>query len=64
MHLAGPIINGIGGFGTVFVLASAFYVGTEIISLAAGETIDPIRAIPRVRWHREGPNLRNALTGL
>lgn len=49
MHLAGPIINGIGGFGTVFVLASAFYVGTEIISLAAGETIDPIQAIPRVR---------------
>jgi amino acid transporter len=47
-HL-GPIVNGINGFGQVFVLASAYYVGTEIISLAAGETKDPRRSIPRVR---------------
>lgn len=43
----GPIINGVKGFGQVFVLASAYYVGTEIISLAAGETKDPRRSIPR-----------------
>jgi amino acid permease len=45
----GPIVNGINGFGQVFVLASAYYVGTEIISLAAGETKDPRRSIPTVR---------------
>jgi len=44
----GPVVNGINGFGQVFVLASAYYVGTEIISLAAGETKDPRRSIPRV----------------
>ncbi|RMZ85442.1 hypothetical protein DV737_g852, partial [Chaetothyriales sp. CBS 132003] len=43
----GPIINGINGFGQVFVLASAYYVGTEIISLAAGETKDPRKSIPK-----------------
>ncbi|CZR59981.1 related to amino acid transporters [Phialocephala subalpina] len=43
----GPIVNGINGFGQVFVLASAYYVGTEIISLAAGETKDPRKSIPR-----------------
>lgn len=42
------MVNGINGFGQVFVLASAYYVGTEIISLAAGETKDPRRSIPRV----------------
>jgi L-asparagine transporter-like permease len=44
----GPVVNGVNGFGQVFVLASAYYVGTEIISLAAGETRDPRRSIPRV----------------
>lgn len=43
----GPIVNGINGFGQVFVLAAAYYVGTEIISLAAGETKEPRRSIPR-----------------
>ncbi|RMZ85041.1 hypothetical protein DV738_g5, partial [Chaetothyriales sp. CBS 135597] len=43
----GPIINGINGFGQVFVLAAGYYVGTEIISLAAGETKDPIKSIPK-----------------
>jgi amino acid permease len=46
--LSGPIVHGINGFGQVFVLAAAYYVGTEIISLAAGETKDPRRSIPRV----------------
>ncbi|RMZ91362.1 hypothetical protein DV736_g1380, partial [Chaetothyriales sp. CBS 134916] len=46
-HPTGPIINGINGFGQVFVLASAYYVGTEIISLAAGETKDPRKSIPQ-----------------
>jgi amino acid transporter len=40
-------VNGINGFGQVFVLASTYYVGTEIISLAAGETKDPRRSIPK-----------------
>jgi amino acid permease len=44
----GPVVNGINGFGQVFVLASAYYVGTEIISLAAGETKDPRKSIPTV----------------
>lgn len=43
----GPILNGIQGFGQVFVLASAFYLGTEIVSLTAGETKDPMRSIPQ-----------------
>ncbi|KAF2438213.1 AAT family amino acid transporter, variant [Karstenula rhodostoma CBS 690.94] len=43
----GPIINGIDGFGQVFVLAAAYYVGTEIISLAGGESKNPRRDVPR-----------------
>ena len=43
----GPIINGIQGFGVVFVMASEYYVGTEILSLAAGETENPREAIPK-----------------
>lgn len=35
-------------FGQVFVLASAYYVGTEIIFFAAGETKDARKSIPRV----------------
>jgi amino acid permease len=45
---SGPILNGINGFGQVFVLAAAYYVGTEIISLAAGETKNPRKSIPNV----------------
>lgn len=44
----GPVVNGSNGFGQVFVLASAYYVGTEIISLAVGETKDSRKSIPRV----------------
>lgn len=44
----GPIINGINGFGQVFVLAAAYYVGTEIISLAAAESKNPQKDVPRV----------------
>ncbi|OQU97069.1 hypothetical protein CLAIMM_03070 [Cladophialophora immunda] len=43
----GPIIHGIDGFGQVFVLAAAYYVGTEIISLAGGESRNPKKDIPR-----------------
>ncbi|KAJ5935420.1 hypothetical protein N7466_004967 [Penicillium verhagenii] len=43
----GPIRNGINGFGQVFVLAAAYYVGTEIVSVAAGESKNPQRDIPR-----------------
>jgi len=41
-------VNGINGFGQMFVLAAAYYVGTEIVSLAAGETKDPRKSIPTV----------------
>lgn len=47
-YLTGPIVNGIDGFGQVFVLAAAYYVGTEIISLAGGESKNPKRDVPRV----------------
>jgi amino acid permease len=47
--ISGPIKNGINGFGQVFVLAAAFYVGTEIVSVAAGESRNPRRDVPRVR---------------
>jgi amino acid transporter len=43
----GPIIHGINGFGQVFVLAAAYYVGTEIVSLAAAESKNPQRDVPR-----------------
>lgn len=46
---SGPIKNGINNFGQVFVLAAAFYVGTEIVSVAAGESRNPRRDVPRVR---------------
>lgn len=46
--LLGPIRNGINGFGQVFVLAAAYYVGTEIVSVAAGESKNPQRDVPRV----------------
>ncbi|KAF7561679.1 hypothetical protein G7046_g2474 [Stylonectria norvegica] len=42
----GPIINGIMGFGQVFILAATYYVGTEVISLAAGESKNPQRDVP------------------
>jgi amino acid transporter len=44
----GPIIHGINGFGQVFILAATYYVGTEVISLAAGESKNPQRDVPRV----------------
>lgn len=46
--ITGPIQNGINGFGQVFVLAAAYYVGTEIVSVAAGESKNPQRDVPRV----------------
>lgn len=44
----GPLVNGINGFGQVFVLAATYYVGTEVISLAAGESKNPQRDVPAV----------------
>ncbi|CEJ61161.1 hypothetical protein PMG11_09701 [Penicillium brasilianum] len=43
----GPIQNGVNGFGQVFVMAAAYYVGTEIVSVAAGESKNPQRDVPR-----------------
>ncbi len=43
----GPVVNGINGFGQVFALAASYCVGTEVISLAAGETKNPRKSIPR-----------------
>jgi len=45
---SGPIIHGINGFEQVFVLAASAYVGTEIVSLAAAESKNPQRDVPRV----------------
>jgi amino acid transporter len=48
LNVLGPIQNGINGFGQVFVMAAAYYVGTEIVSVAAGESKNPQRDVPRV----------------
>ncbi len=45
----GPLINGINGFGQVFILAATYYIGTEVVSLAAGESKNPQKDVPRVR---------------
>jgi amino acid transporter len=47
-NVSGPIQNGVNGFGQVFVMAAAYYVGTEIVSVAAGESKNPQRDVPRV----------------
>lgn len=61
LTLPGPIIHGINGFGQVFVLAAAYYVGTEIISLAGGEARNPKRDIPRVRLFFSGVSVSRHL---
>ncbi|KAK4502481.1 hypothetical protein PRZ48_005906 [Zasmidium cellare] len=43
-----PFVNGIGGFGSVWVTASFAYGGTESIGITASETKDPHRNMPRV----------------
>jgi len=43
----GPFLNGITGFGQVFILAAQYYVGTEILSLNAGETKNPRVSVPQ-----------------
>lgn len=40
-------LNGFHGFCSVFVTAAFAYTGTELTGLAAAETIDPKREIPR-----------------
>ncbi|KAF2815434.1 uncharacterized protein BDZ99DRAFT_516157 [Mytilinidion resinicola] len=47
-YAEGPSFMGINGFGQVFVLAAAYYVGTEIVSLAAAESKNPQRDVLRV----------------
>jgi amino acid transporter len=39
--------NGFHGFCTVFVTASFAYTGTELTGLAAAETADPVKEIPK-----------------
>ncbi|KAK0383975.1 hypothetical protein NLU13_8064 [Sarocladium strictum] len=43
----GGFINGFQGFCSVFVSAAFAYVGTELTGLAAAETINPQKEIPR-----------------
>ncbi|KAI5480380.1 Amino acid/polyamine transporter I [Pseudohyphozyma bogoriensis] len=43
----GPVLNGINGFGQCFTLAAAYYVGTEIVAIAAAESKNPRRDVPR-----------------
>ena len=40
-------LNGFHGFCTVFVTAAFAYTGTELTGLAAAETADPRKSIPR-----------------
>lgn len=40
-------LNGFHGFCTVFVNAAFAYTGTELTGLAAAETADPVKQIPR-----------------
>lgn len=42
-----PFLNGFHGFCSVFVTAAFAYTGTELTGLAAAETTDPKREIPR-----------------
>lgn len=42
-----PFLNGFHGFCTVFVSAAFSYTGTELTGLAAAETTNPKREIPR-----------------
>lgn len=42
-----PFLNGFHGFCTVFVSAAFSYTGTELTGLAAAETVNPKREIPR-----------------
>ena len=46
-HNPGAFRNGFKGFCSVFVTASFAFGGTELVGLAAAETANPIKAIPR-----------------
>ncbi|KAF2491946.1 hypothetical protein BU16DRAFT_551721 [Lophium mytilinum] len=46
-HDPGAFLNGFHGFCTVFVTASFAYTGTELTGLAAAETANPAKEIPR-----------------
>ncbi|KAK4936390.1 hypothetical protein LTR10_022716 [Elasticomyces elasticus] len=57
----GPLVDGINGFGQVFVLAATYYVGTEVISLAAGESKNPQRDVPALAGWKSAGNFVNAI---
>lgn len=42
----GVIANGINGFGKTFVLAAAYYSGTEMLAMTAAESKDPKKDLP------------------
>ncbi|KAK3934015.1 amino acid transporter [Diplogelasinospora grovesii] len=43
-----PFVGGLSGFASVFVTAAFAYGGTESIAITAGETMHPIKNLPRV----------------
>lgn len=44
----GAFKNGINGFGQAFVLAAAYYSGSEIVAITGAESINPQKDIPKV----------------
>lgn len=44
----GSFTNGINGFGQAFVMAAAYYAGSEIVSLTGAESKNPRRDLPKV----------------
>ncbi|KAG9981651.1 AAT family amino acid transporter, partial [Aureobasidium melanogenum] len=47
IHQPGAFLNGFHGFCSVFVTAAFAYTGTELTGLAAAETINPKKEIPK-----------------
>ena len=45
-HDPGPFRNGFNGFAGVFVVAAFAFGGTELVGLAAAESVNPRRAVP------------------
>ena len=44
----GSFVDGINGFGKVFVLAAAYYTGSEVVALTGAESQFPGRDLPKV----------------
>ncbi|KAI2628737.1 amino acid permease/ SLC12A domain-containing protein [Hypoxylon sp. NC1633] len=47
----GAFVNGIGGFGKSFVLAAVYFSGTEMVALAAAESRNPEKDLPKAIRH-------------